>query len=78
MDGRPLIRLDENYGVVREQGLPPTMVFVCDHDPRYVPAAVKALGGEVRSVLYWQAGDVQIWWQVSFGDDVWQYALRTA
>jgi hypothetical protein len=74
---RPLISLSENYGVVTQRSDWP-VIYPCEHDPRYVPAAVKALGGEVRHVLYYQPGNISLWWQVCLDGENWQYVLQTA
>jgi hypothetical protein len=73
---RPLISLSENYGVVTQRSDWPVL-YVSEHDPRYVPKAVQALGGEVRHVLYYQPGNISLWWQVRDKGDVWRYVLQT-
>jgi hypothetical protein len=76
VDGRPLLSLSENYGVVVAMPEWP-VVYVGDEEPRYVPPKVQALGRYVRHVLWFQPGNVQFYYQVSNDGENWRYVLRT-
>jgi hypothetical protein len=76
VDGRPLLSLSEDYGVVVAMPEWP-VVIIGDEEPRHVPPKVAAAGRYVRHVLWYRPGDIQFWYMVSQDGENWRYAART-